>query len=73
MLRKPVTVGGGRRASSARFWQRARLRRGRLGAIRPSAPGSRRRRLVSLAKGAGILIGFAALIFVMHMLGLGPQ
>jgi len=30
-------------------------------------------RLLSLAKGAGILIGFVALLFLMHMLGLGPQ
>ena len=37
------------------------------------APGDRRRRLISLAKGAGILIGFAALLFLMHALGLGPQ
>jgi len=72
MLRQPVTAGG-RRARSGRFWQRARLRRGRLSSIRRPDPGARRRRLVSLAKGAGILIGFAALIFVLHMIGLGPQ
>jgi len=73
LLRQPVTAGGGERAGSGRFSQWARLRRGRPSAIRRSAPGSRRRQLVSLAKGAGILVGFAALIFVLHMLGLGPQ
>jgi len=73
MLRKPVTAGSGSRPSSGRFWLRARLHRGRLSAIRRPTPGSRRRRLVSLAKGAGILAGFVALLFLMHMLGLGPH
>jgi hypothetical protein len=27
----------------------------------------------SVAKGTGILIGFVALLLLMHMLGLGPQ
>jgi hypothetical protein len=72
-LRKPVTAGDGRRASSGRFWQRAGLRRGRPSAVRPPAAGSPRRRLLSLAKGAGILFGFVALLFLMHMLGLGPH
>ena len=35
--------------------------------------GPRRRRLISIAKGAGILVGFAALLLVMHLLGFGPQ
>jgi len=60
------------RANSGRFWQRARLRDSRPSAIRPAA-GARRRRLLSLAKGAGILVGFVALLFLLHMLGLGPQ
>ncbi len=72
-LRTPVTTGDGTRASSGRFWQRARLRRGRPRTIRRPAAGSRRKRLRSLAKGAGILVGFVALLFLMHMLGLGPQ
>jgi len=29
--------------------------------------------LLSLAKMAGILAGFAALLIVLHLLGLGPQ
>ncbi len=37
------------------------------------APAGKRRRLVSFAKGAGILIGFVALLLLMHALGLGPQ
>ncbi|HXL18895.1 MAG TPA: hypothetical protein VN961_15385 [Streptosporangiaceae bacterium] len=72
-LRKPVTAGDGRRASSGRFWQRARLRRRGPSTIRRPVAGSRRMRLLSLAKGAGILVGFIALLFLMHMLGLGPQ
>jgi len=37
------------------------------------SPGERRRRLRSVAKGTGIVVGFLALLFLMHMLGLGPQ
>jgi hypothetical protein len=37
------------------------------------SPDQRRRRLRSFAKGTGILIGFVALLFLMHLLGLGPQ
>jgi hypothetical protein len=40
---------------------------------RPSSPDERRRRLRSFAKGTAILIGFVALLFLMHILGLGPQ
>jgi hypothetical protein len=36
-------------------------------------PGDRRRRRRSLAKGTGILVGFVALLVLMHALGLGPQ
>jgi hypothetical protein len=35
--------------------------------------GPGRRRVISVAKGAGILVGFVALLLVMHLLGLGPQ
>jgi hypothetical protein len=73
MLRKPVTAGDARRTGSRRVWQPARLRRGRVSAIRRSAAGSRRKQLRSLAKGAGILAGFVALLFLMHMLGFGPH
>jgi hypothetical protein len=72
-LREPVRSGDGRHAGSRGYWLRAPLRRGRLSATRRPAPGLRRRRLLSLAKGAGILVGFVALLFVMHMLGLGPH
>ncbi|MGN6791966.1 MAG: hypothetical protein ACTHJW_06200 [Streptosporangiaceae bacterium] len=46
---------------------------GRSGPPRLRPPGDRRRRLISLAKGAGILVGFVALLLLMHLLGLGPQ
>ena len=38
-----------------------------------AAAGSARQRLRSAAKTAGVLVGFAALIVVLHLLGLGPQ
>jgi hypothetical protein len=69
-LRRPV--------NSPRQGSRGPLRRRRLrlvggkGAGRP-APGARRAKLLSLAKMVGILIGFVALLIVLHLLGLGPQ
>jgi hypothetical protein len=81
-LRRPVTdVGSGtgtgsgtQRSKLGRLWHRLALfGRGRPGPRRPLAPGDRRRRLRSLAKGAAILVGFVALLFLMHMLGFGPQ
>jgi len=72
-LREPVRSGDGRRADSRGFRLRALLRRGRFSATRRPAAGFGRRQLLSLAKGAGILVGFAALLFVLHMLGLGPH
>ncbi|MDR2988545.1 MAG: hypothetical protein LBV34_27290 [Nocardiopsaceae bacterium] len=79
-LRQPVTeVGantgagsGMRRGKLGRLWHRL-ARFGRPGPRRPLAPGERRRRLRSFAKGTAILIGFVALLFLMHMLGLGPK
>jgi hypothetical protein len=73
-LRRPATSGqSGRPAARGRSW-RSLLRLGsRPRPVRRPAPGDRRRRLVSLAKGAGILVGFLALLFVMHALGLGPH
>jgi hypothetical protein len=37
------------------------------------APGARAARLRSFAKTAGILVGFVALLIVLHLLGLGPR
>jgi hypothetical protein len=57
---------------------RGPLRRRRLrlvggnGARRP-APGARRAKLLSIAKMVAILVGFIALLIVLHLLGLGPQ
>jgi len=72
-LREPVRSDDGRRTGSRKFRLRAPLRRGRLSATRRPAAGFGRRQLLSLAKGAGIVVGFVALLFVMHMLGLGPH
>jgi len=72
-LRRPATSGQSGRPAT-RGGSRRRLRPGdRQGPVRRPAPGDRRGRLVSLVKGAGILLGFAALLLVMHVLGLGPH
>jgi hypothetical protein len=72
-LRRPVASDkAGRPAARGRSWRRL-MTFGRSGPARRPAPGDRRRRLASLAKGAGILIGFVALLLLMHALGLGPQ
>jgi len=73
-LRKPVAAGGAKRRTRATSWRRLfGFGRGRPGPARRPAPGPRRQRLRSLAKGTGILIGFVALLVLMHLLGLGPQ
>jgi hypothetical protein len=71
-LRKPVSSDGPRRSGPA--GRRGRLRV--VGGIADrgwSARSSRRRRLRSVAKTAGILIAFAALLMLLHALGLGPR
>ena len=69
-LRRPV--------NSPRQGSRGPLRRRKLRLVggknaRRQAPGARRARLLSLAKMAGILVGFVALLILLHLLGLGPQ
>ena len=54
-------------------WRRRRLRVVGGRTSRRPAPGARRARLRSIAKMAGILVGFVALLIVLHLLGLGPQ
>lgn len=71
-LRAPVSSASPRRS-------RLSGRRGRLHLVggtadrRRSLSSSRRRRLRSAAKTAGILIAFAALLVLLHALGLGPH
>ncbi len=74
-LRRQAAAGqAGRPAAQGRSWRRLLTSgRSRSGPARRPAPGDRRRRLSSLAKGTGILVGFVALLFLMHLLGLGPQ
>jgi hypothetical protein len=73
-LLKPVTRANTQPATQGRSWRKlVPFGRGRPGPRRPLSPNERRRRLRSLAKGTGILIGFVALLFLMHMLGLGPH
>jgi hypothetical protein len=69
-LRRPVnSPGQGPRGPLRR--RRLRLVGGKS-AGRP-APGERRAKLLSLAKMVGILVGFIALLIVLHLLGLGPR
>lgn len=74
-LRRQAGAGNaGRPAAQGRSWRRLmRFGASPPGQARRPAPGGRRRRLVSLAKGAGILVGFVALLLLMHVLGFGPQ
>lgn len=73
-LLKPATSADAQPTARGRSWRRLLpFGRSRLGPRRPLSPGDRRRRLRSFAKGTGILVGFVALLFLMHMLGLGPH
>ncbi|HEX5190762.1 MAG TPA: hypothetical protein VFW16_14545, partial [Streptosporangiaceae bacterium] len=73
-LRRLATSGqSGRPVARGRSWRRLRRPASRPEPTRRPAPGDRRRRLVSLAKAAGILVGFVALLLLMHVLGLGPH
>jgi hypothetical protein len=71
-LRKPQSSpDSGRGGSSS--WRKRRLKvvggrsSGRL------TPGSRRARLRSAAKTVAVLVGFVALLLVLHLIGFGPQ
>jgi len=73
-LIKPVTSADEQPSAQGRPRRRPTpVGRGRPAPRRPLSPDARRRRLRSFAKGTGILIGFVALLFLMHMLGLGPH
>ena len=75
-LRRPVTgaPASGNHATH-RSWRRwlGPLGRLRSGPRRALSPADRRQRLRTLARRAGILVGFIALLFLLHMLGFGPQ
>lgn len=69
-LRRPVS-GEGTPERSGRLRGPAGRR---AGSSRPQQPRTRRQqRLRSAAKTIGILVAFAALLFVLHLLGFGPQ
>jgi hypothetical protein len=72
-LRRPVTPGSGGASGRRTPWSRASYLLRRPPASRRAPARSPRQRLRSLAKGAAILVGFAALLFLMHVLGLGPR
>lgn len=70
-LRKPLSPPA---RPGSRLTGRSHLRVVGGAAMPRRAPvGPRRQRLRSAAKTIGILVGFAALIVVLHLLGLGPQ
>ncbi len=51
----------------------ARTGQNRAAARRPQSRSDRRQRQISAVRTVAILIGFAALIFALHLLGFGPQ
>jgi hypothetical protein len=70
-LRKPEPGPPRKRSSSARAGnRRLRLVGGRSD---NAAQRSQRQRMLSVAKAAGILVGFVVLLVVLHLLGFGPQ
>jgi hypothetical protein len=64
-LRRPVSEPG-------RAGRQGRLRSAGAGS-RPAARSPRAQRIRSAARTAAIVIGFAVLLFVLHVLGFGPQ
>jgi hypothetical protein len=72
-LRRPVTSGPDGASGRRTAWSRARHLLRRPAASRRVPARSPRQRLRALAKGAAILAGFVALLFLMHVLGLGPR
>jgi hypothetical protein len=70
-LRKPAPARPPKRPSSARARRRPLRVVGGRG--HNAAQRTRRQRLLSVAKAAGIVAGFVALLVVLHLLGLGPQ
>lgn len=68
--RKPASGPPRNRTTSARSGRRLRVVGGR--SHQPAA-GTRHQRLVAVARAAGILVAFVALLVVLHLLGFGPQ
>jgi len=68
-LRRPVTGHGS--AGQSRLRRVPAGRGARQGRLQPRKPWARRLR--SAGKAIGILVAFAALLFVLHLLGFGPQ
>ncbi len=69
-LRKPADDTGRKRTSP-----RGKRKLSAVGsaAKKPRTASQRRQRLLSAARLVGILIAFAALLYGLHLLGLGPQ
>lgn len=63
-LRKPVAGAGPKQPGNARR---------RAAKPRPVSASERKQRFVSTAKVVGILVAFAALLYVLHLLKFGPQ
>ena len=75
-LRKPTDETARKKSGGKKSGRPAGKKR-KLSAVgstaRKPVPGGRRRRLVSAARVIGVLIAFAALLYGLHLLGLGPQ
>jgi hypothetical protein len=69
-LRKPVGDSGPKRTGSGR----GKRKLSAVGSTaRKPSPGRRRQKLLSAARVVGVLVAFAALLYGLHLLGLGPQ
>ena len=67
-LRKPVGDPGRKRTSRG-----SKRKLSAVGSTARQPRASRRQRLLSAARVVGILVAFAALLYGLHLLGLGPQ
>jgi hypothetical protein len=70
-LRRPIGETGRKQAGD----RRARSPKGFSEARQPqrNSASQRRHRLLTIAKTAGIVVAFAALLYGLHLLGMGPQ
>jgi hypothetical protein len=69
-LRQPIGETGRKRTSQGR---KRKLSAVGSTARKPGSPGTRRQKLLGAARFVGVLVAFAALLYGLHLLGLGPQ
>jgi hypothetical protein len=70
-LRRPAGETGRKQAGNRRAWSPKGF--SQAGQPQRNSASQRRRRLMTIAKTVGILVAFAALLYGLHLLGMGPQ